>query len=203
MTHRTHESDMITGIFIPWCLPLLLVENIIHFYKLKLQATLHPVSTDTIFPAFAHLMSLCHILVIFIIFQTFPLLLLGKHSGWNHSPWPGTTVTIHVIYFMIGDPGKAQRTNKPPSPEEFWTGQKEMPHVLLTSQNLPHWNSFWLSNAWAIQKDPESEWLARDNLETNPITVKPEIALRLQATSQSSSLGFPYPPALHPGAPSQ
>ena len=194
---------MITGILIP-CLPLLLVEDIVHFYKLWFQAILHPVSTGTIVPAFAHLMSLCHILVILIIFQTFLLLLLGKRSGWNHSPWPGTAVTIHVIYFMTGDPGKAHRTNKPPPPEELWKGQKEMmPHVLLTSQNLPRWNSFWLSNAWATQKNPESEWLARNNPETNPITVKPETALRLQATSQSSSLEFPYPPALYPGAPSQ
>ena len=174
---------MVTGILIPWCIPLLLIKDIVRFYKLRFQAILHPVFTGTIFPAFAHLMSLCHILVILIIFHTFPLLLLGKHNGWNHSPWPSTTVTIHVIYFMTGDPGKPHRTNKPPPPEEFWKGQKEMPHVLLTSQNLPRWSSFWLSNAWATQKDPESEWLARDNPETNPIAVKPETALRLQATN--------------------
>ena len=49
---------------------------------------------------------------------------------------------------------------------------------------------------WSTRKDPESEWLARDNLETNPITIKP----RLGATLQSSPPGFPCPPALHPGA---
>ena len=156
MTHRTHESDMITGILIPWCLPLLLVKDIVHFYKSRFQAILHTVFTGTIFPAFAHLMSLCHILAILIIFHAFPLLLLGKHNGWNHSPWPSTTVIIHVIYFMTGDPGKAHRTNKPPPPEEFWKGQKEMLHVLLTSQNLPRWNSFWLSNAWATQS--QNDW---------------------------------------------
>ena len=33
-----------------------------------------------------------------------------------------------------------------------------------------------LSNASTIRKDSESKWLARDNLETNPITINPETA---------------------------
>ena len=32
----------------------------------------------------------------------------------NHSPWPGTTVTICTSYFMTGDPGKEHGANKPP-----------------------------------------------------------------------------------------
>ena len=43
-----------------------------------------------------------------------------------------------------------------------------------TSQNPFHWHPSWLSKAWATRKDSESEWLARDNPETNPITIKPE-----------------------------
>ena len=33
-----------------------------------------------------------------------------------------------------------------------------------------------LSNASTIRKDSESQWLARDNLETHPITINPETA---------------------------
>ena len=65
-------------------------------------------------------------------------------------------------------------------PEEFEKGQKERgdtsPYVLPTSQNPSCWNPSWLSHASATRKDPESEWLARDNQETNPITIKPETA---------------------------
>ena len=41
--------------------------------------------------------------------------------------------------------------------------------------NLPEsfsQESILLSDARATRKDPESEWLARDNQETNPITIK-------------------------------
>ena len=43
----------------------------------------------------------------------------------------------------------------------------------ITSHN-PCWRPFWLSNAWATRKDSESECLAKDNPETNPITIKLE-----------------------------
>ena len=46
----------------------------------------------------------------------------------------------------------------------------------ITSQNPSGWHPFWLSNAWATRKDFESECLAKDNPETNPITIKPETA---------------------------
>ena len=65
-------------------------------------------------------------------------------------------------------------------PEEFRKGQKERgdasSYVLPTSQNPSRWNLSWLSDAHATRKDPESEWLARDNWETNPVTIKPETA---------------------------
>ena len=35
-------------------------------------------------------------------------------------------------------------------PEE---SQNDSPYVLPTSQNPPHWNPSWLSNAWATRKD--------------------------------------------------
>ena len=62
--------------------------------------------------------------------------------------------------------------------EEFGKGQEERgdasPCVLPTSQNSPCWNPSWLSNAHTPREDPLSEWLARDNREANPITIKPE-----------------------------
>ena len=65
-------------------------------------------------------------------------------------------------------------------PEEFGKGQKERgdasPYVLPTSQNPSHRNPSWLSDARATRKDPESQWLSRDNPETSPIPIKPETA---------------------------
>ena len=62
--------------------------------------------------------------------------------------------------------------------EEFGKCQKERgdssPYVLPISQSHYHWKPSWLRDAWATSKDPESEWLSRDNLETNPITIKRE-----------------------------
>ena len=58
--------------------------------------------------------------------------------------------------------------------EEFGKGQNETPHVrpppriLLSSIHLG-----WTRRA-PPGRTPELEWLAKDNLETNPITIKPE-----------------------------
>ena len=61
-------------------------------------------------------------------------------------------------------------------PEEFRKDQKargaSSPCVLPTSQNPSGWNPSWLSDASTTRKDPDSEWLARDNSETNLITIK-------------------------------
>ena len=61
-------------------------------------------------------------------------------------------------------------------PEEFRKDQKERgasnPCVPPTSQNPSGWNSSWLSDASTTRKDRGSEWLARDNSETNLITIK-------------------------------
>ena len=37
-----------------------------------------------------------------------------------------------------------------------------------------HWHPPWLSDAGTPRKDPESEQLAEDNQERNPVTIKPE-----------------------------
>ena len=108
-----------------------------------------------------------------------------KHTDWNHPPWPGTIVTICVSYFKTGGPGKEHGTNKPPPTGRVWERSKGDTTHPTTSQNPPLWNPSWLSNVCATSKNPESGWLAKDNPETNPVIIK------LQATRQSSSLGFP------------
>ena len=69
----------------------------------------------------------------------------------------------------------------------------------FTSQNPLQWNPSWLSDTCTTRKSPESEWLARDSLETNPITMKPET----EPHGRPSSPGFPDHAALHVGGPSQ
>ena len=58
-------------------------------------------------------------------------------------------------------------------PEEFRKGQKETPRP-TTSQNPSLWHPSWVNKACTTRKDSESEWLAKDNPETNPITIKPK-----------------------------
>ena len=36
------------------------------------------------------------------------------NTDWNRPPWPGTTVTICMSYFMTGGPDKEHETNEPP-----------------------------------------------------------------------------------------
>ena len=48
--------------------------------------------------------------------------------------------------------------------------------VLPTSQDALRWNPSRLSDACAPKKDPNSECLARDKPEMNPMTIKPESA---------------------------
>ena len=125
--------------------------------------------------------------------------LLGKHTDWNHPPWPGTIVTICMSCFMTGGPGKQHGTNKPPPTGRVWersTGDTTCP---TTSQNPFLWHPSWLNKASTTRKDSESEWLAKDNLETNPFTIKPETA------SQVAELfsWVPLPSCSPPGCPFQ
>lgn len=87
--------------------------------------------------------------------------------------------------------------------EEFRKCQNERgdssPYVLPISQSRYHWKPSWLRDAWATRKDPESEWLARDNRKLTPSPYN----VRLWASWQSSSPGSPYSAALPPGHPSQ
>ena len=57
-----------------------------------------------------------------------------------------------------------------------WKRSKGDTTCLTTSQNPSRWHPSWTSNACTTRKDSESEWLAKDNPESNPITINPETA---------------------------
>ena len=123
------------------------------------------------------------------------------NTDWNRPPWPGTTVTTCMSYLKQDALVRNVELTSYHQLEEFRKGQKEIgdssPYVLPTSQNPSHWNPSWLSDVCTTRRDPESEWLARDNLETNPITIKPETANHM--TEQSSWV--PLPSCSPPGRP--
>ena len=96
----------------------------------------------------------------------------GKHTDWNRPPWPGTIVTICMSCFMTGGPAKEQGTNKPPPTRRVWERSKGDTTSLTTSQNPSLWHPSWLNKVHTTRKDSESGWLAKDDLETNPITIK-------------------------------
>ena len=81
-----------------------------------------------------------------------------------------------VNYFMTEGPGKEHGTHKPPPTARVGERSKGDTTWPSTSQNPPRWPPSWLSNACATRKDPESEGLARDNPESNPITINPGTA---------------------------
>ena len=61
-------------------------------------------------------------------------------------------------------------------------------YVLPSSQNPLRWNPSWLRDVCATRKVTESKWLARDNPETNPITVKPETSSHIPGVLGSLAL---------------
>ena len=99
----------------------------------------------------------------------------------SRPPWLGKTVATCMSYLTTGDPGKEQGTNKLPPTGRIREGSKgERRHRSVCPTNLPEsfslWNPSWLSDACATRKGSESERLARDNPETNPIPIKPNIS---------------------------
>ena len=75
--------------------------------------------------------------------------------------------------FTTGGPGKEQGTNKPPLIWRVRERSKGYTTCPATSQNPSRWHSSWLNKACTTRKDSESKRLAKDNLEINPITIKP------------------------------
>ena len=78
--------------------------------------------------------------------------------------------------FMTGGPAKEHETNKPPPTRRVRKRSKRDTTCPTTSQNPSLQHPSWLNKACTTKKNSESEWLAKDNLETNPITIKPKTA---------------------------
>ena len=76
---------------------------------------------------------------------------------------------------------KEHGTNKPPPTRKVWERSKGDTTCPTTSQNPSLWHPSWLN---------KSEWLAKDNLEINPITIKPKTASHV--TELFSWVPLPY-----------
>ena len=87
-------------------------------------------------------------------------------------------------------PGKEQGTNKPPPTRSVRERSKGDTTCPTTSQNPSLWHPSWLNKVCTTRKDSESEWLAKNNPKTNPITIKAEIASHV--TEQFSWVPLPY-----------
>ena len=118
----------------------------------------------------------------------------GKHTDWSRPPWPGTLVTICMSCFTTGGPGKEHRTNTPPPTGRVRERSKGDTTCPNTSQNPPLWHPPWLNKACPTRKDWESGWLAKDNPETNPITIKPETASHMAELFSWLPLPYCSPP---------
>ena len=92
--------------------------------------------------------------------------------------------------FTTGGPGKEHRTNKAPPTGRVRERSKGDTTGPTTSQNPSRWHPSWLNKACTPRKDSESGWLAKDNPETNPITIKPETASHM--AEQFSWVPLPY-----------
>ena len=91
---------------------------------------------------------------------------------------------------MIGDPGKEHRTNKPPPTGKVRERSKGDTTCSATSQSLSNWHLSWLNEACTTRKDSESERSAKDNTNTNPITIKTKTASHV--ADQLSWVPLPY-----------
>ena len=87
---------------------------------------------------------------------------------------------------MTGGPGKEQGTNKPPPTRRVQERSKGDTTCPTTSQNPSHWHPSWLNEVCTTRKESESEWLDKDNPETNPITIKPRVQPCVRAVLLSS-----------------
>ena len=85
-------------------------------------------------------------------------------------------VTICMSCFTTGSPAKEHGTNKPPPTGRIQERSKRDATYPTTSQNPSLWHPSWMNKACSTRKESESEWLAKDNPETNPITIKPKTA---------------------------
>ena len=105
-----------------------------------------------------------------------------------------TIVTICMSCFTTGGPGKEHRANKPPPTERVQERSKGDTTCPTTSQNPSLWHPPWLNKVCTTRKDSESEWLAKDNPEINPTTIKPETASHVAELFSWVPLPYCSPP---------
>ena len=108
---------------------------------------------------------------------------------------------LHEL-FMTGGPAMEHGTNKPPPTGRIQERSKGDTTSPTTSQNPSLWHPSWLNKACTTRKDSESEWLAKDSPETNPII---KLVIKLKTASQVAEL-FSWVPLRYcspPGALSQ
>ena len=80
--------------------------------------------------------------------------------------------------FTTGGPGNTERISL--QPEEFRKGQNETPHVQPPPRILSGIHLGWTRHA-PPERTQELEWLAKDNPETDPITIKLKTASHVTA----------------------
>ena len=98
---------------------------------------------------------------------------------------------------MTGDPDKEYGTSKPPPARRVRERSRGDTACPSTSQNPSCSHLSWLSDACAIRKDSELEWLAKDYPETNPITIK----LKTASHVAEQFFWVPLPSRSPPGCP--
>ena len=96
--------------------------------------------------------------------------------------------------FITGGPDKEHGTNKPPLTGRVQERSKGDTICPTTSQNPSLWHPSWLNKACTTRKDSESEWLAKDNPETDPITIKPKTVSHLAEVFSWVPLPYCSPP---------
>ena len=87
----------------------------------------------------------------------------------------------------------SQETNKPPPNGRVQEGLKGDTTCLTPSQN-PLLHPSWLNKACTTRRDSESERLAKDHPETNPITIKPKTASHVAELFSWVPLPYCSPP---------
>ena len=100
-----------------------------------------------------------------------PITLLGE-AQWLKPSTLARHHSNHLHKLFYDRRSQLHGTNKPPPMGRVWERSK-WDTCLTTSQNPSLWHPSWMNKACTTRKDPESEGLAKDNPETNPITIKP------------------------------
>ena len=90
-------------------------------------------------------------------------------TNWNHPPWPGTIVTTCLSYLKQNILVQNEEPVSYHQLEEFEKDQKERGDSDHISYQPPRILLAGIHLGWAM-----CEWLARDNSETNPATIKPQ-----------------------------